>query len=213
MPKEAVQFFHSELKKIIPEGASGLTTPMDIKDVSFSNATQSKEELLAKAERGAWVNSGYSSAMFSDNGGHTGLQMNVEVVTSNIYAVLERIEDMFCRRFKTVANTKTYEFKLKFFRTTNVNVGDNFDRMYQLLTIGGALLPLFSLVGIDAETYMTLLQVEQDLGVKDLLEVPQSMHTLNGGDTAQQDKGGNPKKKEKDLTDAGAKSRDVDTGM
>jgi hypothetical protein len=210
MPKEAVQFFHSELKKIIPEGASGLTTPMDIKDVSFSNATQSKEELLAKAERGAWVNSGYSSAMFSDNGGHTGLQMNVEVVTSNIYAVLERIEDMFCRRFKTVANTKTYEFKLKFFRTTNVNVGDNFDRMFQLLTIGGALMPLFSLVGIDAETYITLLQVEQDLGVKDLLVVLQSMNTLsgNGSNPAQTDKGGNPVKQEKNLTDAGQKTRD-----
>jgi hypothetical protein len=210
MPKEAVQFFHNELKKIIPEGASGLTTPMDIKDVSFSNATQSKEELLAKAERSAWVNSGYSSAMYSDNGGHTGLQMNVEVVTSNIYAILERIEDMFSRRFKTVVNTKTYEFKLKFFRTTNVNIGDNFDRMFQLLTIGGAIMPLFSLVGIDAETYMTLMQVEQDLGVKDLLNVPQSMNTQSGdgNNPTTNDKGGNPVKKEKDLTDAGQKTRD-----
>jgi hypothetical protein len=183
---------------------------MEIHDVSFSNATQSKEELLAKAERGAWVNSGYSSALFSDNSAHTGLQMNVEVVTSNIYAVLERIEEMFNRRFKSIANTKTYEFKLKFFRTTNVNIEDNFNRMFQLLTIGGALLPLFSLVGIDAETYMTLLQVEQDLGVKDLLVVPQSMNTISGNPT--QNQGGNPVKAEKNLTDAGQKSRDNKSG-
>lgn len=212
MPKDLVQYFHNELKRILPEGANGVTTPMEIKDVAFANQSQSKEELLAKAERGAFVASGHSSGLYADTGGHTGLQMNVEVVTSNIYAVLERIEDMFNRKFKGVANTKTYEFKLKFFRTTNVNVGDNFDRMFQLLGIGGALLPLFSLVGIDAETYMTLLQVEQDLGVKDLLEVPQSMHTVSGSDPTQQDKGGNPKKQEKDLTDAGAKTRNIDTG-
>lgn len=215
MTKDLVQFFHNELKSILPDGANGLTTPMEIKDVPFSNQTQNKEELLAKAERAVFANSGYSSALYADTGGHTGLQMNVEVVTSNIYAVLEKIEDMFNRKFKGVANTKTYEFELHFYRTTNVNIQDNFNRMYQLLSIGGALMPLFSLVGIDAETYITLLQVEQDLGVKDLLEVPQSMNTISGDVTTTTtggSKAGNPKKQEKDLTDAGQKNRDNNSG-
>jgi hypothetical protein len=216
MPKDLVQYFHNELKKILPEGANGVTTPMDINDVAFSNSAQSKEELLAKAERGAFVASGWSGGLFADNAGHTGLQMNVEVVTSNIYAILEKIESMFNRRFKTVASTKTYEFKLQFYRTTNVNVGDNFDRMFKMLSIGGAIEPLISLCGFDPRTYATLLQVETDLGIKDLLVIPQSMHTQNGNQDTQtpsNDKGGNPKKQEKDLTNDGAKSRNVDTGV
>lgn len=218
MPKELVQFFHNELKRILPEGASGVTTPMEIADVSFANTNQSKEELLAKAERGAFVSSGFSSSIFSENGGNTGLQMNIEYVTSNIFAILEKIEDMFNRKFRGVANTKTYEFRLKFHRTTNINIGENFDRAFKLLSVGGAIQPIFSLLGFDVETYTTMLQVENDLGIKDLLTIPQSMHTQNGSDSQQSDptndkKVGNPKKSEKDLTDAGVKSRNADTGL
>lgn len=216
MPKEGIQFFHNELKKILPEGANGVTTPLEISDVSFSNQNQSKQDLLDKAERNAFVNSGFSSSIFSDNGGNTGLQLNVEYVTSNVYATLEKIEDMFNRKFKNVANTKNYEFKIKFFRTTNININENFDRMYKLLSIGGAIQPLFSLMGFDADTYMTLLQVENDLGIKDLLQVPQSMHTQNGASdtsTNPDKQVGNPKKSEKDVTDAGMKSRNADTGV
>lgn len=210
MPKEMVQFFHEQLKKILPEGANGLTTALNIESVPFANQNQTKQDLLAKSERGVFISSGFSSSMFADNGGHTGLQMNVEVVTANIFATLEKIENAFNRKFKNVANTKTYEFKLKFFRTTNVNIGDNFERAYKLLAIGGAITPLYSLLGFDAETYSTLLQVENQLKVKDLLIVPQSMHTQNA-DGSSDSKVGNPEKDEKDLSDEGAKARDTET--
>jgi hypothetical protein len=214
MTKEAIQYFHNELKKILPEGANGLTTPLDITAIPFSNQSQSKEELLAKAERGAYVASGYSGGLFSDNGGHTGLQMNVEVVTANIFAVLEKIESMFSRKFKNVVNTKNYEFKLKFYRTTNVNIDENFERAFKALGIGGAIEPMISLMGFEPDVYATLLKVEKETGIKDLLQIPESMHTQSGSTPIDNKKSnGNPKKKEKDLTDGGAKSRNVDTGV
>jgi hypothetical protein len=205
MPKELVEILHQSLKEILPEFANGLTTPLEIHDVPFSNQIQTKEELLSKAERGAFVSSGWSSALFADNSGHAGLQMNVEIVTASIYAILEKIESMFSRKFKNVVNSKNYDFKLHFYRTTNVNIKENFERLMKLVEIGGAITPVFSILGFDSDVYTTLLQIENNLGVKDNLQTPQSMHTqtVASGDS------GRPPKDEKDLGDSGATTRDT----
>lgn len=211
IPRDLVKVFHEELKKILPEGATGLTTPLEIHDVAFTNTSQAKEDLLSKAERGVFVSSGHSSSLYANDGGNIGLNMNVETVTANIYAVLEKIEDMFTKRFKNVVNTKNYDFKLKFFRTTNININDNFERMFKLLSIGGAIQPIFSILGYDLETYTTLLQMENDMGIKDMLTVPQSMHTTTT-DASTSDKGaGKPQKQEKNLTDKGVQARNLDS--
>lgn len=208
IPKDMIKVFHEALKAVLPEGANGLTTPLDVTDVPFTNDNKNKEDLLEKAERGAFVSSGMTSAMFADNGGHTGLTMNIEIVTANIFAVLEKIEDVFDRKFTHIVNSKNYSFKLKFFRTTNVNVQENFDRMMKLLEIGGALTPILSLTGISPESYTTLLQIENSLKIKDLLIVPQSMHTQSAnGDN----KGGAPAKSDGKLSDEGAKAKDLGT--
>jgi hypothetical protein len=180
IPKDVSTAIHKALIKTLPENVNGITTPFEIKDVSFSGASKTKEDLLKQAERGAFVDSGWSSAMFSDGSGIAGLNMNIEVVTSTIYATLEKIEQLFSRKFKNIVNTKTYEFYLKFFRTTNINIDESFNRMYKLLEIGGSIMPLFSIAGFDPESYMAMLQVERDLGVKDLLTPVQSIHTTSG---------------------------------
>jgi hypothetical protein len=205
MPAPLVKDLHAELLKILPRGANGLTTPLKITDVAFTNQNKEKEDLLGKSERGVFINSGFTQDIFGSSSGHTGLNVNIETVTANMYAILEKIENMFNRKFKKIVNSKNYTFKLKFFRTTNINIADNFDRMFQLVSIGGAIQPLFSLMGYDVETYTTLLQIENQLGIKDLLQVPQSMHTASGTATSE----GQPVKKEKDLTDKGQETRDL----
>lgn len=210
IPRDLVKIFHDELTKILPDGASALTTPLEIHDVPFTNHGKDREDILAKSERAVYVASGMSSSLFADNGGHVGLTMNIEAVTANIFSILEKIEDVFTKKFLKVVNSKNYIFKLKFFRTTNINIKETFDRMYQLVAIGGAIQPLFSLSGLDTESYITLLQIESDLKIKDLLTIPESVHTQTASAGAT-DKGGKPAKDEKDLKDSGATTKDLDT--
>lgn len=208
MPPEMVKAFHDAFKQIIPDNANAFTTPMDVHDVPFVTQSDQREQLLSKAERRAFVDSGFSSAMFADNSGHSGLQVNIESVTANIYSVIEKIENYFNQVFKKIVSTKNYEFRLKIFKTTNINIKDNFDRMFQLFSLGGAVMPIFSLLGFDSETYMTMLQVENDLGVKDLLVPPQSAHTTSGNGEPNNGKG-RPQSDEKDLKDSGQATRDL----
>jgi hypothetical protein len=204
IPKELVVMLHQALKQALPTGVNGLTTPLEIRDVPFTNRTTTKEELLAKAERGAFVSGGWSADLFASSAGHTGLNMNVEVVTSHIYMHLEKIEAMFSRKFKNVANTKNYEFNLRFYRTTNVNVQDNFDRAYKLVEVGGAVTPLITLLGVNPEDYATLLQIEDLMGIKDLFAPLQSIHTTSGSTDA-----GRVPLPESKLTDKGQQTRDL----
>lgn len=206
-----VKALHEAFVNVIPEGATVYTTPFEVKDVPFTNQSQSKEELLAKAERGAFVASGHNSAMFADNSGHIGLNVNVEVVTANIFSMVEKIEEMFTRKFKNVVNTKNYEFKLKFHRTTNINAGEVFDRTYRMFEAGGVITPLISMLGYDIDTYLTLLDIEADLGIKDKLIVPKSMHTQSGNNATSDSEAGRPQEDEKNLSEEGVKARDLDT--
>jgi hypothetical protein len=204
--EETARIFHEALVKALPTGANGITTPFDIHDVAFSNQTQTKEQLLEKAERGAFVSSGWSSALFAENSGVSSLNMNIEVVTANIYALLEKIESAFSRKFRGVVNTKNYEFNLKFFRTTNLNIEDNFNRMYKLLEIGGAITPLISLSNFDFASYISLLDMETQLKIKDMLVPVQSIHTQSGGADSSKS-GGRPEVKNPD-NDSTAISKD-----
>lgn len=203
--KDDIAYAHEQLINILPKGANGLTTPLQIEDVPFANQSQAVEDLLNKGERGIYTSSGWSSALFSNDGAKTGLQANVEIVTSNIYSILEKIESMFNRRFKMVVNSKNYEFRLSFFRMTNLNIDAVFSRMYKMLEIGGAIEPLINVLGMDTISYITLLGNEAQLGIKDLLVVPKSMHTQSSKDTETK---GVPKKEEGELTQEGQASRE-----
>lgn len=210
LPKEQVQYLHEQLKRVIPENVNGLTTPLEVTDVSFTNTSKQKEDLLEKAERNVFINSGMSSALFADNNNSVGLNMNIELITANIFAVIEKIEEMFNIKLNNVANSKNYTFKLQIFRTTNINIKENFERAYQLLSIGGAIQPLFALTGFDVETYSTLLQVESMLGIKDYLVVPQSMHTMNNSSPSDNQSGAS-QKSDTEISDSGLKTRQADS--
>lgn len=209
MSKEEVRALHKMLEMVLPEGAIGITTPLPISEVPFKNPSNEKEDLLSKAERSVFINSGMSSSIFAESGGHSGLQMNIEVITANIFAILEKIEDAFNRKLKKVVGTRTYNFKLKFFRITNVNVQQTFDRLFKLVSIGGAMSPLYSCIGFDEDMYNSMLFMENANKIKDLLIPPQSMNTMSSNDSKESDDNGRPEKEEQELTDEGQKQRDL----
>jgi hypothetical protein len=205
VPNEQVKLAHKAMINVLPEGVNGLTTAFDITDVSFRNQNQEKEDLLSKAERGVFVSSGYSSNIFAESG-NIGLNINIEVITANIYSVLEKIEDCFNRKFTHIVNSKNYEFKLQFFRTTNINIEQAFERHFKLLNLGGLITPLISLSGMTIESYTTLLQIEQVLGIKSMLQPVLNSNQLGGqiGDT----KAGRPETPDTQKTDKGIDTKD-----
>lgn len=214
LPKEVAEAYHKAVKSILPEGVDLATTPMSINDVPFQDSKEKKEDLLNKSERGVFIASSMSSGMFANEGGNTGLQLNVEIVTANIYAVLEKIESLFSKKFKYIVTSKNYTFKLKLFRVTNLNVKDNFEMAFKMLSVGGSLNHLSSVLGFDADGYNTLLEIENELKVKDNLVIPQSIYTQNNSqdNSNSENEGGKPKKNEKDLTSDGVETRNKTVG-
>lgn len=204
IPKDQVQVFHKFLTSITPEGASAITSPFDINSVSLTDQNRQKQNLLEQSLNNIFIDSGMTKALFADNGGNSALSANIEVSSANIYAILEKIEQLINAKFNYVASSKNYTFKLHFFRTTNLNIKDNFDRAVSLLNLGGSLSVVYSLSGIPPEAYDTLLQVENQNGMKNNLQVPPNANTQS---TDPNNTGGRPTVSDTQLTDSGAKSK------
>lgn len=209
MSKGEVEALHKMLEAVLPEGAIGITTPLAISEVPFKNPSNEKEDLLSKSERNVFVSSGMSSSLFAESGGHAGLKMNLEIITANIFGILEKIEDSLNKKIKQIVKTRTYTFKIKFFRITNVNIEETFSRLFQLVSIGGAMSPLYSCIGFDEDMYNSMLFMENENKIKDLLVPPQSMNTMSGS-SADEKESGRPQEKEENLSDEGQKQRDLD---
>jgi hypothetical protein len=207
IPKDQVKVFHKFLTSITPEGASSITSPFDIDSVSLTDQNRQKQNMLDQSLSNVFVDSGMSKALFADNGGNSALSANIEVSSANIYAILEKIEQLINIKFNYVVSSKNYTFQLHFYRTTNLNIKDNFDKMYQMVSIGGSLSMLYSMLGIQPDAYDTLLQVEDMNGMKENLKIPPNMNTQS---TDPNSEVGSPKKDETQLSDSGAKSKNND---
>ena len=79
------------------------------------------------------------------------------------------------------------------------------DMYYKLLSIG-TISPVISSMGMNPESYIKILQLENMEGIKDYLQVPSSMHTQPSGDG----EGGAPSKGDDEIGDAGEQTRDDD---
>lgn len=210
LDKEDINFFHNMFKKVLPEGTTIMTTPMDVDSVSLSNVNKEKQDILGHSERNVFLNAGVNNALFIDNNGTFGINANIEILTANVYALLEKIATMFNMKINhNVVPTKNYTFNISFFRTTNLNIDKNFDRNNKLLSIGGALQPLISLTGMDANQYLTLLKIENTMQVKDELQVPLTMNTANSEDVDKQR--GREEKSDEDASDSTNNNKDNGT--
>jgi hypothetical protein len=203
-PKDQVKVFNNFLKSITPEGASSITSPFEINCVSLTDQNRQKQNMLKQSLDNIFIDSGMSQAMFADNGGNSALSANIEISSANMYAMLEKIEALINVKFNYIASSKNYTFQLHFFRTTNLNVKDSFDRAYQMLSIGGSLSMIYSMLGIQPDAYDTLLQIENMNGMKDNLTIPPNMNTSTTDPNTQ---AGTPTKPETELSDSGAKSK------
>lgn len=202
--KTQTDMLHENMMKLLPEGANGMTTPLEIQDVSFANANRQKQDMLKMSERGVFINSGWSSSLFADNSSHTGLSTNVETVVSKIYYALEKCENAYNIKLSRLIGSKNYNFKIEFLKITNINRQETFDMIFRTIEIGGSLVPLLSILGFSVGSYKALLEMESNSGIKELLVPPSSMHTQSSKDGDV----GNVEKTDSKITEAGAKTKE-----
>lgn len=204
---DVVQFFQTALASVFDDRFKVVSTPFELDVIDFTKSKMSNSGFdgVEKMKSATWNGTGIAKPVFGETDSASGLKVNYEINASFVFAILEKFERWLKQRLKKVT-TKKYPFKVEFLRTTNVYRKDTFDMYYKLLSIGGAISPVISSMGMNPESYIKILQLENMEGIKDYLQVPSSMHTQPSGDGED----GSPSKGDDEIGDAGEQTRDGD---
>lgn len=201
-----ILFFQEALAYVFDERYKVVSTPFEIDTIDFTKNKMSNSGFdgVDKMKDATWNGTGIAKPVFGETDSASGLKVNYEINASFVFAIIEKLERWLKQRLPDIG-TKRFGFKIEYLRTTNVYKKETFEMHYKLLGVGGALSPLISSVGMNPESYIKLLQMENLEGVKDHLRVPESMHTQTGGSG---DEAGAPTKDDDELGDSGEQTRD-----
>lgn len=203
---DVVQFFQNALASVFDDRFKVVSTPFELDTIDFTKNKMSNSGFdgVEKMKTATWNGTGISKPVFGETDSASGLKVNYEINASYVFSIIEKLEKWLRQRLLTIG-TKKYGFKVEFLRTTNVYRKDTFDMHYKLLSVGGALSPLISSMGMNPESYIRILQMENLEGVKDHLRIPESMFTQSGSSEA-----GSPTVGDDEVSDTGEKTKDND---
>lgn len=202
-----ILFFHNAIAEILEERYKVVSTPFEVESIKFTEGKSSDAGFtgLSDMKRKVLDGAGLSKAVLGDTDSATGLKYNHDVAVSFVFSIIEKIEAWVNYRLKSIS-TRKLGFKVKFLRTTGNTQEGIFKTMNTLLSIGGSLFATISAAGMNPDDYMALLQLENLMGVKDMLTLPQSIHTQSG--SGEEKEAGRPE--QDDIGDAGEITRDTD---
>lgn len=200
--------FHQQASSAVPDQVAVITSPMEIKDVSFEKSGNADQDNVTKAESEFWSGAGVPQHLFStDKTSSVGLSMSVQTDEALVFSVLRQIERWINRRMKTLGN---FNFKVNMLNLTIFNKQEVFDQVIQAFQYGVPVKTMLgSILGMSPSAMLNMTMLENDiLGLNEKFIPPSSAHTSSGDAGSAGNKGGAPQKKAKDLTTEGVKARD-----
>lgn len=199
--------FHNKAAEALPENVGLITSPMEIKDISF-NKDRIDNDNVANAERDFWSGSGVSQLLFNaEKAGSIGLDKSIKTDEQIIFGVIRQVERWLNRKLKFTFSNPL--FKVNLLDLTVFNVGEVFERALKAAQFG---FPVKSIVGAtlglspSALINMTFLENEV-LGLPDMFNagILASSHTAGAEPN---DKGGRPQQGDK-VSEEGLRTRDT----
>lgn len=198
--------FHGALTSVAPPGTSVVTAPFDISEIKVGKNKSDREAGIDKIKNKIDQASGISPFIFENAQNVSGINANINYNARIAFSILEKLEYWLRKRLAKFPPNK-YRFKVEFLRITDADREMMFQFHSQLLAVGGNITPLISATGIDVSSYIGLLDLENDiLGIKDKLQLTQSIHTANTTDI--DNKGGRPEEKD---SETGEEAKDKGT--
>ena len=198
--------YYDMLTAELPPFVGAVMSPMDIEDFNFNkDGSLNNTDIVSRAERQFWQDSGSSSLLFGDAANTTAgaLKLSIKADEEIVFSWMNQLERIVNRILKTISGTQ--KFKISFLPTTNFNVGEMIGYYKDAASLGIPVKSAYSSVlGVSATEIPGMDYVEREiLGMDDLMPLTSGYNTANLGD-----EGGRPQKDEVDLTDSGTRMRE-----
>ena len=204
--------YYQHLCNALPPYVGAALSPMKIESYDFDkNGGASDADAVSRAEEQFWSNTGTSALLHgspeSNTAGALALSIRTdEEVMFNIMTQAERVVNKYLK-----AISGSIKFKITFIRSTIYNQKELTTLYKEAATLGipGSKSAYASILGITPGDILGVNMIELDILEMDKLIPLKSGYTSTGDESAT----GRPKLDNTDLTDEGAKSKDVGTNQ
>ncbi|MBO7461971.1 MAG: hypothetical protein J6T96_05195 [Bacteroidales bacterium] len=199
----AVQYYNM-LTAELPPFVGAVMSPMQIEDFNFNkDGSLNNTDIVSRAERQFWQDSGSSSLLFGDAANTTAgaLKLSIKADEEIVFAWMNQLERIVNRILKTIPGTS--KFGISFLPVTNFNLGEMIGYYKDAATLGIPVKSAYSSVlGVSMTEIPGLDYTEREiLGMDELMPLSSSYNSSS-------DEAGRPQKNDEDLTDSGTRMRE-----
>lgn len=200
----AVQYYNM-LTAELPPFVGAVMSPMEIVDFNFnSDGSLATTDLVSRAERQFWQDSGSSSLLFGDAANTTAgaLKLSIKADEEIVFGWMNQLERIVNRILKTIPGTQS--FKITFLPVTNYNYGEMIEYYKEAATLGIPVKSAYSsMLGTSATEIPGMDYVEREI-----LEMDELVPLTSGYNTSSDEDAGRPQKDDTDLSDSGTRMRE-----
>lgn len=185
---KVVSKFHEATKSNLPDGIAITTNPLDISSISFDKSYNQANDLVERATKETWNNSGLSNQLFNNTNN------SAEALRKNVIVNQILLKD-FMGYFTIYLNSKIsrrWKYSMAFLATTEMNRLDVAKAYSSFMATGGSRLQSLASFGLEPLQALNLLELEQNVLDIDALMKPKEMsYTMSGeqGRPTNEDKG------------------------
>lgn len=186
MSGKTAKIYDTQLKRALPKGIVGVTSPMKLTNVPMNNAGNTKVyETVDKAQDQLFLSTGTPSNLFgsdttSSNIVKLSVQKDANWIYTKVFPMLENFYNYELSKFKAVSGMT---WKMKFVRQSNFTIKDDVAIAEKQLTLGGSRLEFLASTGLSpVEVYGRLLMEQKMLNI-DTFMIPKQTSFTMGSET------------------------------
>lgn len=175
IPPKMAEVFHEATKSNLPSSVAITTNPLDINSISFDKTNANDNDIIERATKELWNNSGLSNQLFN-NTNNSAEALRKNVIVNQI--LLKR----FLNSFTIYLNTKlvSKKFSVSFLPITEMNRKESLELATKSLGFGGSRLLALAAQGLTPLQAIHMLELEQNvLSIDDIMIPKDTSYTLS----------------------------------
>lgn len=186
MSSKIAKIYDGALKRSLPEGIAGVTSPLTLENISLNGAGNSKSyDTVSKAQQQLFLSTGTSSNLFgSDTTSSNIVKLSVQKDAAWLYTkalpMLESYYDFELSSYKSASNMT---WKLKFIRQSYFTLQDDIKALKDIVSMGGSRLDYLAATGMEPiEVYNKLIMEQRLLDIDSIMVPKQTSFTMSSKD-------------------------------
>lgn len=187
MSSKVAKIYDSALKRSLPEGIAGITSPLKVENVPLNGAGNTKSyDTVDKAQAQLFMSTATPSNLFGSSTTSSNIvKLSIKKDAAWLYAkVLPLLENYYNDEMRSFKTKSSLLWNVKFIRQSHFTIEDDIKYIKEAVTMGGSRLDYLAAIGMDpVEVYNKLVMEQRMLDIDSIMIPKQTSFTMSSKDS------------------------------